>query len=257
MTVYYSLDPAAKIDAVKEACASAKAGGYEYICVPQWFVSTAAEALADSPVGVSTILSLPGGTTSSKSKYAEAKWAIVNGADLLIFPVNMTLCAAGEFDKAKGDLDSALKNFNSSLTLAMAFPNWMAKVTYVEGVSGREKGATPWGVSRRATPIGVFPSKATIIIGEGETQATRQLGIVAEQHAMAIDPIEILRCIALSIRRRVDIIGPLAPYDPMSTEILETFRTRAVAPNHWSLVLLDVIWGLALEECDKTQSSPA
>ena len=108
MTVYYSLDPAAKIDAVKEACAAAKAGGYEYICVPQWFVSTAAEALADSPVGVSTILSLPGGTTSSKSKYAEAKWAIVNGADLLIFPVNMTLCAAGEFDKAKGDLDSAL-----------------------------------------------------------------------------------------------------------------------------------------------------
>ena len=76
MTVYYSLDPAAKIDAVKEACAAAKAGGYEYICVPQWFVSTAAEALADSPVGVSTILSLPGGT--------------------------------GEFDKAKGDLDSAL-----------------------------------------------------------------------------------------------------------------------------------------------------
>ena len=161
----------------------------------------------------------------------------------------------GETYYQAGDLDSALKNFNSSLTLAMAFPNWMAKVTYVEGVSGREKGATPWGVSRRATPIGVFPSKATIIIGEGETQATRQLGIVAEQHAMAIDPIEILRCIALSIRRRVDIIGPLAPYDPMSTEILETFRTRAVAPNHWSIVFLDVIWGLALEECDKTQSA--
>ena len=108
MTVYYSLDPAAKIDAIKEACGAAKAGGYDYICVPQWFVSTAAEALADCPVGVATVLSLPGGTTSSKSKYAEAKWAIVNGADLLIFPVNMALCAAGEFDKAKGDLDSAL-----------------------------------------------------------------------------------------------------------------------------------------------------
>ena len=108
MTVFYSLDPTAKIDAIKEACAAAKSGGYEYICVPQWFVSTAAEALADTPVGVATIISLPGGTTSSKSKYAEAKWAIVNGADLLIFPVNMALCAAGEFDKAKGDLEAAL-----------------------------------------------------------------------------------------------------------------------------------------------------
>ncbi len=108
MTVFYSLDPTAKIDAIKEACEAAKSGGYEYICVPQWFVSTAADALADTPVGVATILSLPGGTTSSKSKYAEAKWAIVNGADLLIFPVNMALCTAGEFDKAKSDLDAAL-----------------------------------------------------------------------------------------------------------------------------------------------------
>ena len=108
MTVYYSLDPSAKVDAIKDACAAAKDGGYEYICVPQWFVSTAAEALKESAVGVATLISLPGGTTSSKSKYAEAKWAIVNGADLLIFPVNMALCLRGEFDKAKGDLDSAL-----------------------------------------------------------------------------------------------------------------------------------------------------
>ena len=161
----------------------------------------------------------------------------------------------GETYFQSGDYDSALKNFNAGLTIAMAFPNWMAKVTYAGGVAGSEKGATPWGVSRRVAPLGVFPSKATIIIGEGETQASRQLGIVAEQHAMAIDPIEILRCIALSIRRRIDIIGPLAPFDPMSSQILETFRTRAVAPNHWSIVFLDVIWGLALEECDKTQSA--
>ena len=161
----------------------------------------------------------------------------------------------GETYYQAGDYDSALKNFNAALTLAMEFPNWLSKVTYVEGVAGREKGATPWGVSRRVAPLGVFPSKATIIIGEGETKASRQLGIVPEQRALAIDPIEVLRCIALSIRRRIDIIGPLAPFDPMSSEILECFRKRSVAPNHWSIVFLDVIWGLALEESDKTESA--
>ena len=161
----------------------------------------------------------------------------------------------GETYYQAGNLDEALKNYNASLTIAMAYPNWMAKVTFIGGVSPRAKAPSPWGVSRRANPAGLFPAKATIIIGEGETQASRQLGIVAEQHAIGIDAIEILRCIALSIRRRIDIIGPLAPFDPMSEEILETFRTRAVAPNHWSIVFLDVIWGLALEESDKTQSA--
>ena len=185
---------------------------------------------------------------------AEIKDAVKIGPSLWIDSI-CYYAMLGETYYQAGDFDSALKNFNAGLTIAMAFPNWMAKVTYVEGVAGREKGATPWGVSRRTAPLGVFPSKATIIIGEGESKASRQLGIVPEQRALPIDPIEILRCIALSIRRRIDIIGPLAPFDPMSAEILETFRTRAVAPNHWSIVFLDVIWGLALEESDKTEAA--
>ncbi len=108
MTLYYSLDPNAKIDDVKKACASAKEGGYSYICLPQWLVSTAAEALAGSGTGVATIIGLPGGTTKSASKYAEAKQAIVNGANLLIISVNMALCSRGDFDRAKNDLEAAL-----------------------------------------------------------------------------------------------------------------------------------------------------
>ncbi|MBQ7475443.1 MAG: hypothetical protein IJS78_05930 [Clostridia bacterium] len=108
MAITFFLDPKADVGAVKEACAAAKEGGYEYICLPQWFVSFAKAELEGSAVGVATILGLPGGTTSPYAKFAEAKQAILAGAALIIFPVNMALLEAGDFAAAKADLDTAL-----------------------------------------------------------------------------------------------------------------------------------------------------
>ena len=155
-----------------------------------------------------------------------------------------------------GDLNEALVNYNAALSIAMAYPNWMARVTFLGGVSTAPKPPAPWGASRRVVPIGVFPSKATIIIGDKITEERlKQGGMLTEQKAIPIDPIEILRCIALSIRRRGEILGPLAPFDPISQQVLDTFQKRAVAPNHWSITWLDVIWGLALAESGKESSA--
>lgn len=162
----------------------------------------------------------------------------------------------GEACYQAGDLNEALVNYNSAMTIAMAYPNWIGRVTFTTGVTQAPKGPAPWGPSRRRTPLGVFPDKATIIIGDKITEERlKQGGLITEQKAIPIDPIEILRCTALCIRRRTEILGPLAPFDPVSQQILETFRTRAVPPNHWAISWLDVIWGLALNQCDKTTSA--
>ena len=108
MSICYSMDPKADVAAVREKCIAAEKEGYSYICLPQWFVSTAADELKGKATGVATIVSLPGGTTSPDSKYAEAKWAIANGVGLIIFPVNMELLKAGDLSAAKSDLDAAL-----------------------------------------------------------------------------------------------------------------------------------------------------
>jgi deoxyribose-phosphate aldolase len=108
MNIYVSMDPKARIEDMNAACAKAKDGNYEYVCLPQWFVYTASEALKGSETKVATILSLPGGTTSSFSKFAEAKQAIANGAALVIVPVNMQHCENKDFAAVKGDLASAL-----------------------------------------------------------------------------------------------------------------------------------------------------
>ena len=162
----------------------------------------------------------------------------------------------GESYYQAGLLNEALTNYNSALSIATSYPNWIGRVSYSTGVSTRAKGAAPWGPSRRQTPLGVFPDKATITIGDKITEdRIKQGGMLQEQKAIPIDPAEIMRCIALSIRRRGEILGPLAPFDPISQQILETYRVRAVAPNHWSIAWLDVLWGMALSECDKTTAA--
>ena len=108
MKIYISMNPNANIGDVKKECQTAKDGEYSYICLPQWFVSPAADELDSSKTDVATIIGLPGGTTSSYAKFAEAKQAIANGARLIIIPINMSLCEKGDFAAAKNDLSSAL-----------------------------------------------------------------------------------------------------------------------------------------------------
>lgn len=105
--MYVYMNPAAKLQQTTDVCSKAVADHCVAVCVPQWFVSTAAEALAGSGVKTATILGLPGGTTSTAAKQAEAKYAIASGASLLIIPANMNLYAKGISSAVKNDLVSA------------------------------------------------------------------------------------------------------------------------------------------------------
>lgn len=153
----------------------------------------------------------------------------------------------GEACYQAGELDDALKNFNAALALSLQYPKWLSRVTYASGVSTIAKPASPWGASRRVVPLGVFPPKATIIVGDKITQdRLKKGGAMMEQRAVTIDAAEIIRCTMLATRRRGEILGPLAPFDPKSEEILNLYAKRSVPPNHWSITWLDVLFGIAL-----------
>ena len=93
---------------MKRACDSVKSSKAKAICLPQWFMNDASAALKGSGKKLATIVGLPGGTTSSFAKYAEAKQAVVAGADVVMIPVNMTECALGEWGAAKNDLAESM-----------------------------------------------------------------------------------------------------------------------------------------------------
>ncbi len=106
--LYVCMRTNSNIQQIKTACEQARAGQYDVICVPQWFVQYASELLGDSKVKVGTVIGLPGGLTSSPAKYAEVQQAIVNGASTIIIPLNMKLCKSGQYDAAKNDLAEAM-----------------------------------------------------------------------------------------------------------------------------------------------------
>ncbi len=102
------MQPSMRLDEVKKACDEVRNGKAKTLCIPQWFVSYAAEQLKGSGVKVATVVGLPGGTTSSFAKYAEVKQAVVAGAEAILIPVNMQLCAVGDWGGAKNDLGESM-----------------------------------------------------------------------------------------------------------------------------------------------------
>jgi deoxyribose-phosphate aldolase len=104
---YARLNPAAKIQDIREACETVRKKGYGSLCVPQWFVNFARESLEGCNVPISTFVGLPGGTSSTYAKYAEVKEAVKNGAGEVNIPVNMELIKKGKTDAAVNDLNGA------------------------------------------------------------------------------------------------------------------------------------------------------
>lgn len=101
------MDPHATVGDLEQACAAVRSKGYTALCVPQWFVNLAAEKLHGS-AKVDTIISLPGGTTSTYAKYAEVNEAVKNGANEITIPVNMDLVKESRLSDARNDLETAM-----------------------------------------------------------------------------------------------------------------------------------------------------
>ncbi len=57
--------------------------------------------------------------------------------------------------------------------------------------------------------------------------------------------IEIMRCSALALRRRREILGPIAPQLPFTDQIVRELSSRQVPANHWLQTLIDVQLAIA------------
>ncbi len=90
------LAPDSTRDDVLAACALAAELGVAGVCVhPRW-VRTAAEALAGSGVATGTVAGFPLGANTSETKAAEAREAIVHGADEIDMVMAITAFKSGD-----------------------------------------------------------------------------------------------------------------------------------------------------------------
>ena len=162
----------------------------------------------------------------------------------------------GECEFVTGNADEALDAFESAIDIYMSSPDWIARVEYPTGTRHGEGPVPPWGAGARNLPLGIFPNDAMIRLGDPITdERIKQGGMLKSPELRKIDPTEILRCTALALRRRNEILGPLTPYDHRTRPIVECFSKRAVSRNHWSSPLLDVLLGIALEGAGKHEEA--
>jgi len=159
-----------------------------------------------------------------------------------------TMC--GECYFQMGRLDTALQRYTNALELYRRFPDWMIKVQFSPTIRAAFAGArkaVPWGQSSRHSVLGSYPASEKILQGQIDMNDVAQHGgVLSPANYFPITPHEIVRCTALSLRRRAALLGPLCKHDQLSNDVAAALTRPAGPPNHWSECYVDLEHGLAL-----------
>ncbi len=149
-----------------------------------------------------------------------------------------------------GQPAQALEQFDFACSLLLQYPRWMLRVQF--DVAPRPstqlaRSVAPWGASGRQATPGDFPDTYGVAQGQiDNTRAVQQGGLVQGPQLWPVNVGEVVRCSALAIRRRGELLGPLAPFDQISKNLVLTLsRAGTAPPNHWSTAWVDVERGMA------------
>ena len=154
----------------------------------------------------------------------------------------------GECYYRTGDLDEALQCYTAAVQLYLSFPDWMRHVQFPDSIRLSNSGrGTPWGTSTRTSQLGQYPPTMSIFQGKlDNSPAVTQGGLVQMPQLVPIEVQEIVRCTVLAIRRRGELLGPLAKYDKINNDLIATLSQRPGPANHWSQAWIDVEMACAL-----------
>ncbi len=154
----------------------------------------------------------------------------------------------GECHYHLGKYGDALDNYNAALKLCIAFPDWMLQVQFPSAITGSAITRNiPWGRSERISKIGRIPS--TMLTAQGQLYIDKQLqqgGVITPPQLVQINVQEIVRCTALAMKRRQELLGPIAQHDPLSAELAVLFARRpGDHRNPWTEAWVDAEVGMA------------
>jgi tetratricopeptide (TPR) repeat protein len=154
---------------------------------------------------------------------------------------------AGECYYRLGEIALALNQYNQALRTYLLNRDWLRRVEFPDVVTPSRlqvRRAITWG--ERPTVMGDF-GKMQVLFGDPNAQnALRSGGVFAPPEIRSVDVAEIVRCTALALRRRAEILGPLGATDPLSSQLLVALESRVGRANHWSQAWVEVQRGLAL-----------
>ncbi len=167
----------------------------------------------------------------------------------------------GEVYYQLGDPQRALAEFDAACELFLSYPNWLIAVRFTDprpdGNPNRR--IAPWGQSTRGPQYATYAD--TMLVQQGEFITEQQLqrgGALQTPQMWRVNAIEVIRCTALAIRRRNDILGPLGRSDRMSKSLVDALaRGDNTQRNHWSTAWTELLLGIAQHGIGESQQALA
>jgi CHAT domain-containing protein len=162
----------------------------------------------------------------------------------------------GECYYQMGKYDEALAHYTAALELHQAYPKWLSQIVFqqIRADPGAKK-APPWQVRKLQAPLGQLPYKMSLAMGNLDASSQIQHGGVVEQAQLfPVEPAEIVRCTAQAIRRRGELLGPLAAHDLILDNIIAILQRRP-GQNQWADAWFNLELGLALSAGGRTAAA--
>ncbi len=165
----------------------------------------------------------------------------------------------GECYYQMGDMGNANEQFSSAIQLFLNYRDWMLRAEFspIEP-EANSKNPVTWGLSQRRTKLGHFPAHFQILQGKSQAEnaaAAQNGGVIVPQELYTCYVGEIVRCTALAISRRGEILGPASQYDPLMLSAVEALQRRPGPPNHWSQCWISLQLGCAYAAINKPQEA--
>lgn len=161
----------------------------------------------------------------------------------------------GECHYRMGNYAEALDAYEAALRIQVAYPDWIGRMQ-LAGPTPLARIGTPWGDTTLKANLARYPQKGSFRIDQQsivESGGKPAIGKKFEYRIIQAE--EIVRCTALAMRRRIEILGPLCEYDPLSHDLFQVMSKQRGIPNHWSKCWIDTLHGLALLSVGKEKEA--
>ncbi len=135
------------------------------------------------------------------------------------------LVRLGECYLEQCDIGMALERYDAALQISLSSQRWLSLLKPSVGNVRAESRPReiPWAANGRGTQMGAFTEAWPIALGSSDQLLELPTSQGMTGKMLSIDAMEILRCQAIALRRRYQMLGPLAKHNPMAGPLLKAF----------------------------------
>ena len=145
------------------------------------------------------------------------------------------------------DIGMAMEKFDAALQISLMSQKWLSLLKPSTGNIRAETRVreVPWAVNTRGTQMGAYNEAWPIALGSNDLLLETAAGQGVAGKVVAIDALEVLRCQAIALRRRFQLLGPLAKHNPLTRPLLEAFSVNLTGQSEAIQSAMNVCRALA------------